>query len=93
MDAQHSALILIASALEKETLVNMLESEVATYKEAILLNKSEEEIDQAYDKMVFHCHMVLLNKISKNSIDGAIKTMKKMEEVERARDFFTPKTN
>lgn len=93
MDAQHSAIILIASALEKETLIDMLKACISEYEESKLLCKDENEVKKAYEKVVFHCHLMLLNRVSNNSIDGAIKTMERMDDIKKAHEFFNPKTN
>lgn len=93
MDAQHSALILMASVIKREGLIDMLKEAISEYEEAILLCKEQKEIDIHYEKFVFHCHLVLLNKVSNNSIEGAVDTMRRMDDIEKAKDFFKPKTN
>ena len=93
MDAKHSAIVLMASVLPQENLVEMLENAIEEWKEAKLLGKSEEEIEDQFRRLGFNCHLILLNIISNNSVDGAVNTMEKMERLQRATKMFEPDTN
>ena len=83
----------MASVVPQEHLVEMLQESIEQWKEAKLLGKSEEEIEHEFKRMGFHCHLILLNIISNNSVDGAIDTVEKMERVRRASKMFEPDTN
>lgn len=92
MSAERSAAIMLASLLPRDFLVNSLEERIQEYKEKAVLGK-ESEAEQAFQKIAFSAHLILLNCISKDSVEGAIETIEKMEKVEARRKMFEPGEN
>ena len=93
MDGQHTAMIIAASVLPKEELIKLLEDSVSNWKEAKLLAKSDEDIENAFSRVGFICHLIQLNIVSDSSIDGAVKTIDRMEEISKAHNFFKKQPN
>lgn len=93
MDGKNSAIVLMASVLPQEKLIELLEESISEYKEASLLGKSEEDMQEEFTKIGFHCHLILLNLVSHNSVQGAVDTIERMEKISRATKMFEPDEN
>jgi len=63
-------LVLAATAISREKLIEMLEEEILNCKEATLLGKSEQELEEAEGKLGMICHMYTINLMTKGSISS-----------------------
>ena len=84
-------LMLLAATISKEEVINKLKDAVAQYDEAQLL-QNEEQIKQADQELFVATNLFIMNYVTKGDIKEAVKSIKQMDDIERAHKFFqTPK--
>lgn len=86
-------LVLTATALPREKLVEMIEESVSEFKEATLLGKTDEELESIEQKLAVVCHMFTINLMTKGSIPEAVRHMKRMDEIDARDKLFQVKEN
>lgn len=84
-------LMLLASAMSKEEIIDRLTESCAQYNEAILIN-NKENIEHAEKELFVASNLFIMNYVTKGDIKNAINSIKQMDEIEKAHKFFqTPK--
>lgn len=79
-------LVLMATSLPTEKVIELMEEAIADYREAVLLQK---DLEHAKHDMIVKTHLLTLHFMNLDKgIDGAIETIKKMEDMEKANNFF-----
>ena len=83
-------LVLMATSLPTERVIEIMEEAIADYKESALLQK---DMEDAKHNMIVKTHLLTLHFMNLGKgVNGAIETIKKMEELEKANNLFkTPK--
>ena len=84
-------LVFMATSLPTDKIIEMMEEALAEYKEAALLQK---DMEHAKHNVIVKTHLVTLHFMNLDKgIDGAIETIKKMEELEKANNLFKTAKN
>lgn len=84
-------LVLMATSLPTEQVIELMEEALAEYKEAVLLDK---DIEHAKHNVIVKTHLLTLHFMNLGKgMDGAIETLKKMEDLEKANNFFKTTKN
>lgn len=84
-------LVFMATSLPTEQIIELMEEALAEYKEAVLLNK---DIEHAKHNVIVKTHLVTLHFMNLGKgMDGAMETIKKMEELEKANNLFKTAKN
>lgn len=79
-------LVIMATSLSTEQVIELMEEAIAEYKEAVLLQK---DMEHAKHNMIVKTHLLTLHFMNLGrGMDGAIETIKKMEDLEKANNFF-----
>lgn len=84
-------LVLMATSLPTERVIEIMEEAIANYKEAALLQK---DMEDAKHNMIVKTHLLTLHFMNLGKgVDGAIETIKKMEDLEKANNLFKTAKN
>lgn len=84
-------LVLMATSLPTERVIEIMEEAIANYKEAVLLQK---DLEDAKHNMIVKTHLLTLHFMNLGKgVDGAIETIKKMEDLEKANNLFKTAKN
>ena len=78
--SMNALLVIIADAMPEEQLVDHLQEGIDHYKETVVLNKSEEERDKAFQGLTVTC-MLILQKSTKRSVEDSIKQFEEAAQV------------
>jgi hypothetical protein len=81
-------IIMLASITPKELLVNQLEEAVNEFKDAKILGKSDDEMDDLFQRLAVPC-LLILTKINGAGKDP-IEMMKRMNVLRKAHDLISP---
>ena len=88
-----SLALMLATITPREVLIEQVEEAIAEFKEAKLLNKSEEELDDMFRSLAVRAHLIVINVMTKGSLEGVQHVMQRMDELERQDNFFKKNTN
>jgi hypothetical protein len=92
-NVNQSLALMLATITPREVLIEQLEETIAEFKEAKLLNKSEEELDDLFKSLAVRAHLITINVMTKGSLEGVHSIMQRMDELERQDNFFKKNTN
>jgi hypothetical protein len=92
-NANQSLALMLATITPREVLIEQLEESISEFKEAKLLNKSEEEMDDLFRSLAVRAHLITINVMTKGSLEGVQHIMQRMDELERQDNFFKKSTN
>lgn len=93
MNGQHQLLVMLASAMSKDQIIDRIEDEIAQYKEAVLLGKSEEELETQAHHLALACNLFLMNMVTDGSMEGAMKTINRMDQLKSRDNLFNVDKN
>ena len=86
-------LIIMASLMSREQVIERLQESIDELKEAELLCNAE-EIKAKTHHLVMSCHLLTMNVISnEKGPNGALEIIKDMNEVEKNNKFFKTEAN
>lgn len=84
-------LMLLAASMSKHEIIQRLTESCEQYDEAQLLGNAE-NVKTAENELFVNCNLFIMNYVNKGDIKEAIKSIKTMDEIEKAHKFFqTPK--
>jgi|APGre2960657404_1045060.scaffolds.fasta_scaffold15817_2 hypothetical protein len=86
-------LIIMASLMSKEQIIEKLQESIDELKEAQLLC-NDKEIETKTHNLVISCHLLTMHVVSDDKgLEGALKTIKDMNEIEKNNNFFKTANN
>jgi esterase/lipase len=80
--------ILFAAMATKNDLIERMENAISNYKEAKLLNKSNDEIQKTIENILVVAHMFIVNHDTNGDIQGAMEFIKKMNKFDKNMQLF-----
>lgn len=85
-------MVMLASIMSTEQCIDRLQKAIDEYNEAELLNSDNKEDKKS--ELLLSCHLLTLHITnSKKGLDGAINTIEKLKEIEKAHRFFKTEKN
>lgn len=85
-------MVMLASIMSTEQCIDRLQKSIDEYKEAELLNSENQKDKKA--ELLLSCHLLTLHITnSKKGLDGAMHTIEKLKEIEKAHNFFKTEKN
>lgn len=86
-------LIIMASMMSTEQVIEKLQESIDELKEAELLGNVE-KIKEKIDHLVMSCHLLTMNVLSnEKGLNGALEIIKNLNEVEKNNMFFKTEAN
>jgi hypothetical protein len=85
-------LMLLAATMSRHDIVERLTESCEQYNEAELLGNAD-TVKEAENEIFVNCNLFIMNFVNKGDIKEAIKSIKTMEEIERAHKFFQTDKN
>lgn len=89
---EHELMVMLASAMSKEQIIERIEESIAEYKEAQLLG-NEEDIYLKSHFVGLSCSLFLMNMTTDGSTDGALKVINKISQMRKRDDLFNVDKN
>ena len=80
-------LMLLAATMDKHDIIQRLKDSCEQYEEAQLLGNAD-DIKSAENEIFVNTNLFIMNFVNKGDIKEAIKSIKTMDEIERAHKFF-----
>jgi len=80
-------LMLLAATMSRHDIVERLTESCEQYNEACLLGNAD-DIKSAENEIFVNTNLFIMNYVNKGDIKEAIKSIKTMDEIERAHKFF-----
>lgn len=87
---QQELLVLLASSMTKEQLIERLDESLNEYKEARLLGNDESE---KLNFLAFNCTLLLANLMTKGDMKNAMSTIVDMQKIKDREKLFNPNSN
>lgn len=78
-------LVLLAASMSKEDIIERIEEALAKFKESELLGNDS---TRDYKEILCMCHMAILNHESDGNIQGAMKILSQMDNLEKREKLF-----
>lgn len=88
---QQELLVLLASSMTKEQLVDRLDESLNEYKEAQLLNSDDQ--NEKLNFLAFNCTLLLANLMTKGDMKNAMSTIADMQKMQDREKLFKPNSN
>lgn len=87
----HELVVLLASTMSKQQIVDRMKESISEYEEAHLLNKTPDEIKIAEHGIMLSCHLYIMNDVTKGSIQGAVETLGEIKTMQQRNKIFDVK--
>lgn len=85
---EHELLVILASTMTKDQVIERLEQALSEYKEAELIG-NEEEIEAKNHHLLLSCHLFILHTITGGDMSKAMSTIKQMDKMRQRDKIFS----
>jgi hypothetical protein len=92
---EHELLVMLASAMTKEQIIDKIEESINEYREAMLIG-NEEQIELKSHHLAMSCNLFTMHMITDGNMEGAMKTIQKigkMKDRDKIFDISADKSN
>jgi uncharacterized ferredoxin-like protein len=86
---EHELLVLMASAMSREQIIERMAHAIEENKEAALLN-DKDAIEKANVALIISCHLFVLHNVTDGKIEKGFDTIKKIKEIRKREELFNP---
>lgn len=80
-------MVLLASTMTHEQIMERIEEAISEYRETMLLGK-EEDIDLKKHHLALACSLFMMNVMTNGSMEGAVETIKKIKSNRETNEIF-----
>jgi hypothetical protein len=84
---EHEMLVMLASLMTKDQIIDKIEESISEYKEATLIG-NEEEINIKAHHLAMSCNLFMMNMVTDGNMEGAMETIKKIMRLRDREKIF-----
>jgi hypothetical protein len=84
---EHELMVLLASAMEKDQIIDRIEQAISNYREAKLL-ADEKQIEIEAHHIALACNLFMMNIVTDGNINGAMDVIKKVKTMRDREKIF-----